>query len=301
MVNGRLHLIIFEPSQPKNYDEIAHIQTAMLLNDGDWHYISLHRASDHHLELIIDSNKYYLLTSVYFHDKIYFGRPMEAHFINHLSTLKSCLASLTINSRSINFREYIKPNSQIRNDCFLDSQCPLKQCQNTGICLDRIQCDCQHTSFQGKFCTNIKLGYSFNDSKPGLIFDQPFIKEKTFSTYKISFGIVTKMNIADIIRINDQIFIELYRGSMRIKVIGNEFLYNNQSINDGYYHLIQIEYNTTGYLSLNVDGKSRLKQLTKKLLFDKPLLLLIGQNLAFKHPFQVNIKVIKFEIIFVLS
>ena len=67
--------------------------------------------------------------------------------------------------------------------------------------------------FKENFVQILKLGYSFNESTPGLIFDQPFIKEKTFSIYKISFGIVTKMNIADIIRINDQIYIELYRGS----------------------------------------------------------------------------------------
>jgi hypothetical protein len=280
-------LIIFDPSRPKNYAEIAQIQTKIPLNNGHWHYISLHRASDHHLELIIDSNKYYFLSSIYFLDKIYFGRPSDIHFLNHLSTIKSCLASLTLNGHSINLREYIKPNSQVRNDCFLDSQCPLKQCQNTGICLDRIQCDCQHTSFQGKFCTNLKLGYSFTNSTSGLIFDQPFSKEITFSIYKLSFGIVTKMNTADIIRINNEIYIELYRGFIRIKFIRNEYIYNNQSINDGFYHLIQIEYNVTGYLYLNVDNRSVIKQLTNKILVDKPFVLLIGQNPAFKHPFQV--------------
>ena len=40
------------------------------------------------------------------------------------------------------------------------------------------------------------------------------------------------------------------------------FIHNDKMINDGYYHLIQIEYNITGYLYLNVDNKSMLKQLT---------------------------------------
>jgi hypothetical protein len=221
--------------------------------------------------------------SIHFLDKIYFGRPLEAHLSNQISTIKSCLASLTINRHSINLREYIKSNSQIRNDCFLDSQCPLKQCQNTGICLDRIQCNCQHTSFEGRFCTN-----SFNDNTHGLIFDQPFSKEKKFSTYKLSFGIITKTSTAEIIRVNDQIYVEVYRGSIRIKLIGNEYIQNDFPINDGYYHLIQIEYNITGYLYLNVDNKSIIKQLTNILLFDRPLLFLIGQNPAFKHPFQVR-------------
>ncbi|CAF3434495.1 unnamed protein product, partial [Rotaria sp. Silwood2] len=198
-----------------------------------------------------------------------------------------------------NLREYIKPNSLIRNDCFLDSQCPLQQCQNTGICFDRIQCDCHHTSFQGKFCTNLKLGYSFNDYTHGLIFDQPFLHEKSFSTYKLSFGIVTKMKKAEIIHINDQISIDLYNGLISIKLIGNEFIQNDHPINDGYYHLVKIQYNKTGYLYLNVDNKLLVKQLINGILFDKPLLLLIGQNPAFKHPFQVSnsMENIQFEIL----
>jgi len=266
------------------FHELYKIPTKYLLNNNYWHHISFYRASDYHFELIIDSNEYYLLTSIYFLDKIYFGRSLD----NQIPIIKACFASLTINSHSINLREYIKPNSQIRNDCFLDSQCPLKHCLNTGICRERIRCDCQHTSFQGKFCTNFKLGYSFNDYTPGLIFDQPFLKEKSFSIYQISFGIITKMNLSEIIRINDQISIELYNGLIRIKLIGNEFLYHDQIINDGYYHLIQIQYNITGYLYLNVDNKPIFKQLNKKILFDKPLLLLIGQNPAFKNPFQVR-------------
>ncbi len=254
------------------------------MNNNHWHHISFYRASDYHIELIIDSNEYYLLTKIYFLDKIYLSRSLG----NEISIIKTCFASLTINSHSINLREYIKPNSQIRNDCFLDSQCPLRYCLNTGICHERIQCDCQHTSLQGKFCTNLKLGYSFTDKTPGLIFDQPFFKEKIFLSYKISFGIRTKMNTSDIIRINDQISIELYYGLIRIKLIGNEFLYNDQIVNDGYYHLIQIQYNITGYLYLNVDNKMISKQLNRKLLFDKPLLLLIGQNPVFRNPFRVR-------------
>ena len=288
LVNGQLHLIIFEPSLPKADDETYQIRTNIPLNNGHWHHISFHRASNHHIELLVDSNEYYLSTSIHFLDKIYIGRPLNIYFLNHISTIKACFASLTINVHSINLREYIKPNSQIRNDCFLDSQCPLKQCQNTGFCLDRIQCDCQHTSFQGRFCTNFKLGYSFNNYTPGLIFDQPFNKEKPLSIYKLSFGIITKMNTAEIIRINDQISIELYRGSIRIKLIGNESIHNNYLVHDGYYHLIQIQYNITGYLSLNVDNKLIMKQITNKILFDKPLLLLIGQNPVFKYPFQVR-------------
>jgi hypothetical protein len=230
-----------------------------------------------------------LLTEIHFLDKIYFGQSLASQFLNPISTIKACLASLTIDSHVVNLREYIKPNSQIRNDCFLDSQCPLKQCLNTGFCRERIQCDCQHTSFQGRYCTNFKLGYSFNDSTPGLIFDQPFLKEKPFSNYKISFGIITKINLSEIIRINDQISIDLYQGSIRIKLIGNEYLYHDRIINDGYYHLIQMEYNITGYLYLNVDNKTIVKQVKNRILFDKPLLLLIGQNPAFKNPFQVRI------------
>jgi hypothetical protein len=74
---------------------------------------------------------------------------------------------------------------------------------------------------------------------------------------------------------------------MRIRLNDNEILYNDQVINDGLYHLIQIEYNITGYLFLNVDNKGIIKELNKKILFDKPLLLLIGQNPVFKNPFQV--------------
>ncbi|CAF3272626.1 unnamed protein product [Rotaria sp. Silwood2] len=59
-------------------------------------------------------------------------------------------------------------------------------------------------------------------------------------------------------------------------------------INDGYYHLVQIKDNSSGYLILNIDNKSVLKQLTYRLSFDKQLLLLIGQNPAFRHGFQVR-------------
>ena len=279
-------------------DEIHQIQTKTRLNDGHWHHISLHRGSDHHLELIIDSREYYLLKSIHFIDTIYFGRPsfLSSDILpfNHINTLKTCLASLTINSRSINLREYIKTNSQMRNDCFLDTQCPLRHCQNTGVCLDRIKCDCQHTSFQGEFCAELRTGYYFDEHTPGLIFDQPFETDKKFFNYKLSFGIVTKMTSGEIIRVSDLIQIELYRGHIRIKLAGNinndnEFVQNDMMVSDGSYHLVQVEYNITGYLILNVDNKSVVKQLIYRLLFDKPLLLLIGQNSAFRHGFQVFI------------
>jgi hypothetical protein len=101
------------------------------------------------------------------------------------------------------------------------------------------------------------------------------------------------MVTGEIIRVSDQIQIELYRGHIRIKLGGNinndnEFIENDIMINDGYYHLVQVEYNITGYLRLNVDSKSIVQQLTYRLSFDKPLLLLIGQNPAFRHGFQVR-------------
>lgn len=288
LVNGGLYLILFESLLSESHDEVFHLPTKTPLNDNHWHHIFLYRASDHHIELVIDSNEYYLVTPVYFLDKIYFGRPSNIDFLNDMQTMKGCLASFSVNGHSKNLREYIKPNSPVRNDCFLDSQCPLKQCQNTGICQDRIRCDCHHTSFDGRFCTNLKLGYSFNEYTSGLIFDQPFIPERTFSTYKLSFGIVTKMQKADIIRINDQISIELYNGYVRVKLVGNEFVHHDHAINDGNYHLVRIQYNRTGSLSLMIDNKPFKKQLKNKILFDRPLLLLIGQNPAFRHPFQVR-------------
>ena len=295
--DGKLHLIVLLASVHEHEDEIHQIQTKTSFNDGQWHHISLHRGSDYHLELIINSQKYYLLTSVHFVDTIYFGRPSflssDILSFNHINTLKTCIASLKINSRSINLREYVRSNSQIRNDCFLRSQCPLRYCQNTGICHDHIKCDCRHTSFQGKFCTKLRLGYFFNEYTPGLIFDQPFQSEKKLLNYRISFGIVTKTITGEIIRISDLIQIELYRGHVRVKLTANaidenEFIENNIMISDGYYHLIQVEYNVDGNLYLNVDNKSILKRLTYQLSFDKPLLLLIGQNPAFKHGFQVR-------------
>jgi len=101
------------------------------------------------------------------------------------------------------------------------------------------------------------------------------------------------MITGEILRVSDQIQIELYRGYVRIKLAGNinndnDFIQNDIIVNDGYYHLIQIEYNITGYLRLNVDKNSINKQLIYRLSFDKPLLLLIGQNPAFRHGFQVR-------------
>ncbi|CAF3417292.1 unnamed protein product [Rotaria socialis] len=295
LVDGQLHLIVILATSNENEDEIHQIQTKTRFNDGHWHHISLHRSSDYHLELMIDSFEYYLLTSIHFIDTIYFGRPSflssDIPAINHIATLKTCLASLTINSRSINFHEYIRTSSQIRNDCFLDSQCPLRNCQNTGICIGRMKCNCQHTSFQGEFCMELRTGYFFSEYTAGLIFDQPFQVDNRLLTYKISFGVVTKTITGEIIRVSDQIQIELHRGHIRIKLIANtnndnEFVENDVMINDGYYHLVQIQYNSSGCLNLNVDNKSILKELTSRLSFDKPLLLLIGQNPAFRHGFQ---------------
>lgn len=301
LVDGQLHLIVLVASLQEDEDEIHQIQTQTRLNDGHWHHISLHRASDYHLELLIDSREYYLLTSIHFTDTIYFGRPSflssDVLPFNHINTLKICLASLTLNSRLINLREYISSHSPIRNDCFLNSQCPLRSCQNAGRCLDRMKCDCQHTSFQGEFCTDIRTGYLFNDYVPGLIFDQPFQPEKKFVNYLLSFGIVTKMITSEMIRVSDQIQVELHRGHVRVKLAGSmhndqEFLQNDISVNDGSYHLVQIEYNITGYLRLSVDNKPIVKQLTYRLTFDKPLLLLIGQNPAFRQGFQVRERIL---------
>ena len=297
LVDGQLHLIVLVASPHEDEDEIHQIQTQHRLNDGHWHHISLHRASDHHLELMIDSREYYLLTSIHFVETIYFGRPSflstDMLPFNHIQTLKTCLASLTLNSRAVNLREHISPHSPIRNECFLSSQCPLRLCQNTGRCLDRMKCDCRHTSFQGDFCTVLKTGYFFNDYTPGLIFEQPYQAEKKFQTYRLSFGLVTKMTAAELIRVSDQIQAELYRGYVRVKLAGNmqqdqEFLANEIIVNDGNYHLVQIEYNSSSHFRLTIDGKPTVKALPYRLNLDQPLLLLIGQNPAFRQGFQVG-------------
>ena len=312
LVDGQLHLIVLIASINEDEDEIYQIQTQTRLNDGQWHHISLHRINNHHLELILDSQVYYLLISIDFFQTIYFGRPTfltsDMFSMNQISTLKTCLASLSLNSRSVNLRDYIQSNSFIRSECFHDSQCPLRYCHNTGRCLDRIQCDCQHTSFQGEFCTNLKLGYFFNEYTSGLIFDQPYDIEKKFVNYQISFGIMTKMVTGEIIRISDQIQIELNRGYLRIKLAGNnrnenDFLQSESMINDGQYHLVQIEYNQMGMLKLTIDKRSIQQQLNYRLNFEKPLLLLIGQNPAFRHGFQVRreIKIFHLYYFFLLS
>lgn len=296
LVDGQLHLIIIVASANEDEDEIHQIQTQNRLNDGHWHHVSLHRASEHHLELMIDSREYHLLASIHFLDAIYFGRPsfLSADQLpfNHIQTLKSCLSSVTLNDRSINLHEHIPSQSLSRTSCFLNSQCRLRSCQNTGHCIDRNLCDCQHTSFQGRFCNQLRTGFTFNEFTPGLIFDQPFQPEKRFQSYRLSFGMVTSIANAEMIRVSDQIQIELHRGQIRIKIAGQmqadqEFLHHNTIVNDGAYHLIQIRYNYTGSLGITVDNQIIQKQLSYRLVFDKPLLLLIGQNQAFRQGFQV--------------
>lgn len=289
LVDGELHLTVSGSSMARTDDRIHQVQTKTQLNDGQWHHVSLYRASDHHIEFIVDSKTYIRLISLHILDRIFFGRPSDIYLFNPITTLKACFASLTINSQPVNLREYIRSNAQIRNDCPLDSQCPLRTCQNTGKCLDRIQCQCQHTSFQGRFCTDLKLGYSFHNQTSGLIFDQPWVREKPVLLYQLSFGIVTKMNTAEIIRINEQLQIELYRGCIRIRFNGNEMIRSDRLVNDGAYHLIQIGYNITRYLYVYVDNQPVSKQLSQSLPLDQPLMLLIGQNPAFKHAFQVRI------------
>jgi len=273
-VNGYFQCVILN----QWLDETHQIQSQVSLNDNDWHHLSFYRTSDYHFHLTIDSNEHILFTPIYFLDKFTFGRSIHPTFLQSLSILKVCLASLTIDSHSINIREYIKPNTRLRNDCFLESQCPLKYCLNTGICHERMQCNCDHTSFQGRFCQQFKLGYRFNSSSPSFIFDQPFYKEKLFSIYRLSFGILTKMHTSDLIRINDQISLELFHGSIRILCSGNQWITHSRLINDGFYHLIQIEYELRGYLNFIIDNQKQVHEIKKKIRFDKPLALLIGQN-----------------------
>jgi hypothetical protein len=64
LLDGQLHLIVVVASLNEDEDEIYQTQTKHRLNDGHWHHISLHRGSDHHLELIVDSREYYLLTTI---------------------------------------------------------------------------------------------------------------------------------------------------------------------------------------------------------------------------------------------
>ena len=288
LVNGELHFTVSGSSIARTDDRLHPIQTRTQLNDGQWHHVSLHRASDHHIEFIVDTKQYTRLISLHVLDRIFFGRPSDIYLFNPITTLKACYASLTINSHTVNLREHIRSNAQIRNDCLLDSQCPLRTCQNTGECLDRIQCQCQHTSFQGRFCTDLKLGYSFGNQTPGLIFDQPVVRERPLLLYQLSFGLVTRMNIAEIIRVNDQLQIELYRGCIRVRFNGNELIRSDRLVNDGAYHLIQIGYNMTRYLYLHVDNQPVSKQLDQPLPLDQSIVLLIGKNPAFKHSFQVR-------------
>jgi hypothetical protein len=287
LVHGQLHLTLSDSSLTQINDRKHEIRTQTLLNDSHWHHISLYYASDYHLEFTIDMTTYSLMTTAQFRYRIYFGRPSDMYLFNPIRTLQACLASLTINSRSMNLREFIRSHVGIRNECFLDSQCPLRTCQHTGVCLDRIQCQCQHTSFQGRFCTNFKLGYDFHNTSSGLVFHQPWSNEPGFHVYKLSFGLMTQQTQGEIIRINDHLRIELYRGHLRMKYINQELLRHDRTIHDGRYHLIRIEYNQTGYLTISVDHRIHAKQLNVSLPLDRPLVLFIGQHAQFKHSFQV--------------
>lgn len=282
LINGHLHCLILD----RSLYELHRIESKQIFNDNHWHHISFYRSSDYHIQLIFDWNEYTLASSIVLLERIFIGQSSQSHFLHPLTTLRACFASFTLDSHAINLREYIRGNSPIRNDCFLDSQCPLKPCFNRGICRERIQCDCQHTSFQGKYCTDLKLGYAFNNSTAGIIFDQPFMKEKVFSNYRLSFGMITRMNTSEIIRIHEQILIELFQGILRIRLSENDYLYHDQLINNGLYHLIQMEYNISGYLYLNVDNRIVVKQVKRKILFDKPLVLFIGYHSTFKNSFQ---------------
>ena len=284
LINGYLHFLILN----RSFHELHRIESKRLFNDNQWHHLSFYHASEHHIQLIIDWHEYSLDTSVHFLERIFFGQSLHSHFLHPLATLRACFASLTLDGQPINLREYIKVNSPIRNDCFLESQCPLKPCFNRGICRDRLQCDCQHTSFQGKSCTQMKLGYAFQNGSSGLIFDQPFDKDKPFLNYRVSFGLITRMNNSEIIRINEQILIELFQGIIRIRLLDNDYLYHDQLINNDVYHLIQMEYNTSGLLYLNVDQRLVVKQVKRKISFDKPLVLFIGHHPTFQNSFQVR-------------
>lgn len=285
LINGYLHFLILN----RSFHELHRIESKRIFNDNHWHQISFYHISEYHIQFILDWNEYSIATSVHFLERIFLGQSLHSHFLHPLSTLRACFASFTIDSHVINLREYIKGNSPIRNDCFLDSQCPLKACYNRGICRDRRQCDCQHTSFQGKYCTQMKIGYAFQNGTSGLIFDQPFQKDKPFINYRISFGMITKINNSEIVRINEQILIELFQGIVRVKLFENDYLYHDQMINNGEYHLIQMEYNISGLLYLNVDNRLVVKQVKRKISFEKSLILFIGYHPTFQNSFQVRI------------
>lgn len=288
LINGRVHLIISDSSIHRADHRLYEIRSERIFNDGHWHQISLFIASDHHFEISMGIERYSLVLSFRLLDRIYFGRPSDIFLFDPIQTLPSCLASLKINGQSINLHEFIPSNAQLRNDCFLDSQCPLTTCQNTGRCRERIECQCEHTSFQGRFCTEFRLGYVFSNITSGLIFEQPLNKDRTFEIYRLTFGLMTRAQNGEIIRINDHLQIELTRGTIRMKFFNQEIIRHDRFVNDSFYHLIQIQYHRTRFLHLIVDNKPIVKQLNQTLPLDKSLILLIGQNSAFKQSFQVR-------------
>lgn len=282
LIHGKIKVVI------KIGSSIDELWDDKFVNDGRWHHISLSSMSGEIWRIDIDDDEYFSSKSFSIFDRICFGRSKSIENSNSMKTLESCVSSLSVNGQSINLRESIENEVEVRNECFLDSKCPLRTCRNTGHCVDRVECQCSHTSFQGRFCDQFRIGYRFDSNSTGLIFEQPYSPEKPFQVYRLSFGLKTTIDFAELIRINQRFSVEIDQGKLSLRLDQKELIDNSRLVNDGFYHLVQIIYNSTRHFQLIVDNIPNRKILSQSLFFDKALLLLIGQNPTFNKSFEVR-------------
>ncbi|CAF1640883.1 unnamed protein product, partial [Didymodactylos carnosus] len=253
-----------------------------------------------------------------FNDKLYFGKPpitLETISSNDYS-VKLCLASLSVNHIPINLMNYRYYGKTIITNCNLNkatTNCPTKKCRNNGRCTNQTissqlyTCDCKHTSFNGRYCMNMKRGYRFYENGPGITFDVEQLQRQhsLVNDYHdnnhetISFGILTKVMSGCVLRTSngintyeDYLQIDIYQGRLKVLLIFNnqderEQLINDQEINDGKYHLVVYK-RTYSSIRLQIDRKITEKQLSNKITNYKirKRSVYLGYNTILKQGFQ---------------
>ncbi|CAF0717725.1 unnamed protein product [Brachionus calyciflorus] len=275
---------------------IKETTSTSILNDRNWHEVTIKRFDRQKFSLKIDDFKdLYIdigtnspplseLESFTIGGLIPDHQKFEPHVLTTLGFI-GCLASIEINHDAPNlYSNRLNLCPSVQHGC-VDLACSSDTCANNGQCsaLDgQVSCNCEMTSYTGPFCRDNFNYYFFgkNNKECGLIKYQLNPPKFNQETDKLAFGFTTIALDALLVRIEgDSQYLEIRLFNGYLSIIANfnnneeRFVYTtleDKKFNDNTYHVVQFT-REKSLISFRVDN------------FEQMRFTLQGSNCVFKN------------------
>ncbi len=284
------------------------LESAMILNDKNWHEVTLKRFDRSKFSMRVDEFREALVDAgtdnpqlAELEGCVVGGvTPGQRYTSTGLSNkgFMGCMASVEVNSEPVDFYSgRVSVCASVQRGC-VDSVCNPNPCSNNGVCEiinNQVSCDCKMTSYSGSLCREDSKFYFFGGSEAqaktcGLVkytLDETKVNKESDN---LSFGFTTTIADALLIRIESEnggqfMEIQLKGGFvvLSLKINGvletREYLpTTGKQFNDNRYYVVQYK-RVRNAVTFRLDNFDQLQfELTGELIFWELLKIFVFAN-----------------------